>query len=92
MKLPYQLHMMMMTADKSRDETSPVDEVVRVWLTAIDSFGMHCILVFDKYYFSTGSVEVLTEREEGANEPSTFFLYRVGTCLYYEDSYGSFRR
>ena len=45
--------MMMMTADKSRDETSPVDEVVRAWKTAIDSFQMPCILVFDKYYFST---------------------------------------
>ena len=62
--LPYQLRMMMITAGKSRDETSPVDEVVRVWKTAIDSFGMPCILVFDKYYFSTGSIKVLTEREE----------------------------
>ena len=67
--------MMMMTDDKSRDETSPVDEIVRVWKTVIDSFGMPCILVFDKYYFSTGSIEVLTEREEGAdNEPLTLCI------------------
>ena len=65
---------MMMTADKSRDETSPMDEVVRVWKTTIDSFGMPCILVFDKYYFSTGSIEVLAVREEGANQLSTLFI------------------
>ena len=35
---------------------------------------MPCILVLDKYYFSTGFIDVLTEREEGPNEPSTFFI------------------
>ena len=48
--------------------------LVRVWKTAIDSFGMPCILVFAKYNFYTRSIEVLTEREEGANEPSTLFI------------------
>ena len=61
-------------ADKSRDETSQVDEVVRMWKTTIDSYGMPCILVFGKYYFSTVSIEVLTEREKGADKPSTLFI------------------
>ena len=37
------------------------------------SVCMPCILVFAIHYFSTESVEVLTEREEGTNEPSTLF-------------------
>ena len=65
----------MMTADKSRDKASPVDKVVRACKTVISSFYMPSILVFDKYYFSTGSIEVLTEREEeGADELSTSFI------------------
>ena len=67
--LPYQLCLMMMAADKSREESSPVDEVVRVWKTAIDSFGM-C----DKYYLFTGFIKVLTEREEGANKPLALLI------------------
>ena len=35
---------------------------------------MPCILVFDKYYSSTESIEVSTEREEDAYEPSTLFI------------------
>ena len=57
-----------------------------MWNTAIESFGMPCILVFDKYYFSIGSIEVLTERERKV--PSMLFI----GCLYYEDGNGSFGR
>lgn len=38
----------------------------------MDTFSIPLILVFDIYYSSTGSIEVLTEREEVANEPSLF--------------------
>ena len=43
--------MIMMTADKSKDETPPVDEVVRAWKMAIASFAMPCILVFNNTTF-----------------------------------------
>ena len=44
----------------------------KVRVRVMDTFSIPLILVFDIYYSSTGSIEVLTEREEVANEPSLF--------------------
>ena len=62
---------MMMRVDKSRNETAVVDEVMRRWKNVIDGFHSPCLLIFDKYYFSRGSLEVLLDAEQST---STIFI------------------
>ena len=69
--LTYELHTMMMRVDKSRNETAVVDEVMRRWKNVIDGFHSPCLLIFDKYYFSRGSLEVLLDAEQST---STMFI------------------
>lgn len=72
---PFELHIMMMRVDKSRDERAVVDEVVQRWKKVIDDFGLPCILVFDKYYFSKGSLGVLLgEQQQRIEDAPTLFI------------------
>ena len=46
-----------------------VHEMIRDWRTAIDSFSHRCVLVFDLYYFSADSVNIL-EKPSASSRPS----------------------
>ena len=54
---------MMMRVDKSCNDTAVVDEVMRRWKNVIGGFHSPCLLVFEKYYFSRWSLEVLLNAE-----------------------------
>ena len=59
--IPILIHMRMQAVETARGERAPVHQVVRDWRSVIDSFSHRCILVFDSYYFSVDSVNVLEE-------------------------------
>ena len=59
--LPILIHMRMQAVETALGERAPMHQVVRDWRSVIESFSHRCILVFDSYYFSADSVNVLEE-------------------------------
>ena len=68
------IHMRMMAHETVRGERAPEHGVVRAWRDVIVSFS-RCILVFDSYYFSADSVNVLEEPLASAVRPTKFPLW-----------------
>ena len=54
----------MMASQSSRSERAPVDEAVADWIQVVNTFPHKpALVVFDSYYFSTGSLSRLNSRE-----------------------------
>ena len=60
-----------------RGEPAPVHEVARAWRDVIVSFSRRCILVFDSYYFSADSVNVLEEPLASGRQSGVRFISSV---------------
>ena len=67
----------MMAHETVRGERAPVHEVVRAWRDVIASFSRRCILVFDSYYFSADSVNVLEEPLASGRQSGLRFIGAV---------------
>ena len=75
--LPFLIHMRMMTHETVRGERAPVHEVVRARKDIIVSFSRRCISVFDSYYFSADSVNVLEEPLASGRQSGLRFIGAV---------------
>ena len=63
-RLPFLIHFRMMASQSSRSESAPVDEAVADWIRVVNNFPHKpALVVFDSYYFSTGSLSRLNSRE-----------------------------
>ena len=69
---------MIMRVDKSHNETAVVNEVMRRRKNVVDGFHSLCLLVFDKYYSSRGSLEVLLDAEQSTSTISIGSIRKSG--------------
>ena len=59
---PILLHCDLQTSNKKLKETTPVDSIVSVWMSIIKAKGhQNTILVFDSYYFSFKTRQLLLQ-------------------------------
>ena len=59
--LPFLIHIRMLALETVRGERAPVHDAIREWRDVILFFSDRCMLVFDSYYFSANSLNVLEE-------------------------------
>ena len=59
--LPFLIHMRMLALETPRGERAPVHDAIRAWRNVILGFSRRCMIVFDSYYFSANSLNVLEE-------------------------------
>lgn len=67
------IHMQMQAVETVRGERAVVHNMARDWRSVIDSFSHRYKLVFDSYYFSVDSVNVLEERSANGRQSRVKF-------------------